>query len=366
MRPTSSFQLYSTPLSLLLDRLSPFGYLESVPGPRKNSKNLILVLYLLLGVSCLVWLAAHAFYFSPQGAGGDNFAMEDFARREEALQAPQEDPAADRPSDSGPAPPGRETAGQGRPQAEKPAAAQPPAPGGSPPPRGGTWQPAAKGRIAIILDDAGYQNALLKTFVGFGGRLTVAVLPGLPGSAEAARIIRAAGKETMLHLPMQPRRGEDPGPQAILSSMDDQTILRLTKKHIDSLPGLKGVNNHMGSLATEDPRVMGLVLGVLKERGLFFIDSRTTTDSAGPRIASRLGLPFRERSVFLDNEQDALAIQGYFETGKQIAAKQGWAVMIGHVWCAELAGLLPLLYEKALAEGYEFLFASELLAGPGP
>jgi polysaccharide deacetylase 2 family uncharacterized protein YibQ len=338
-----------------------------VPGQRKNSKNLIIVLYLLLGVSCLVWLAAYVFYFRPQAAPGDNSAMESLARQEEARAPPPENAAA--PAPENPKPPGQETAGQVSPQAEKPAASRPAATGAEPrqpapaarPPR-----PAAKGKIAIILDDAGYQNALLKSFVGFHGKLTVAVLPGLPGSAEAARIIQAAGKETMLHLPMQPRHGENPGPQAILSSMDNQTVLRLTKKHIDSLPGLKGVNNHMGSLATEDPRIMGLVLGVLKERGLFFIDSRTTANSAGPRLASRLGVPFRERSVFLDNVRDAQSIRAYFETGKQIAAKQGWAVMIGHVWCAELAEVLPRLYEEARAEGHEFLFASELLAGDGP
>ncbi|MDR1317195.1 MAG: divergent polysaccharide deacetylase family protein, partial [Spirochaetales bacterium] len=219
----------------------------------------------------------------------------------------------------------------------------------------------SRGKIALILDDAGYQNDLLKSFTAFAGKLTIAVLPALPGSAEAARIIAAAGKETMLHLPMQPRREENPGPQAILTSMDDQTVIRLTKQHIDSLPGLKGVNNHMGSLVTEDPRIMSLVLGVIRERGLFFIDSRTTASSEGPRLATRMGIPCRERSVFLDNVQDRQSIRGYFETGKRIAAKQGWALMIGHVWCAELAEILPRLYEEAQAQGYEFLFVSELL-----
>ncbi|MDR3200045.1 MAG: divergent polysaccharide deacetylase family protein, partial [Spirochaetales bacterium] len=105
--------------------------------------------------------------------------------------------------------------------------------------------------------------------------------------------------------------------------------------------------------------------GVLKERGLFFIDSRTTAHSAGPALARELSIPFRERSIFLDNEQNEEAIRNYFEAGKRIAAKQGWVVMIGHVWCAELAGLLPKLYAEALAEGYKFYSVSEILSGAG-
>jgi polysaccharide deacetylase 2 family uncharacterized protein YibQ len=343
-----------------------------VSAPRKNNKNLIIILYLLLGVSCLIWIAAYVFYFRPQSPAPDNSAIEELARLEESPGIPPENDAAPLPETSGAAPPlNRETGGRNSPRTEKPAASRPPAASvrqekprpetaAALPPR-----PAVKGKIAIILDDAGYQNALLKSFVNFSGKLTIAVLPGLPGSAEAARIVKTAGKETMLHLPMQPQHGENPGPEAILISMDEKTIQRLTRKHIDSLPGLKGVNNHMGSLATEDPRIMNLVLGVIRERGLFFVDSRTTANSAGPRVASRLGVPFRERSVFLDNIQDKQSIRGYFESGKQIASKQGWAVMIGHVWCAQLAEILPRLYEDARAEGYEFFFMSELFKESG-
>jgi polysaccharide deacetylase 2 family uncharacterized protein YibQ len=338
-----------------------------VSGPRKNSKNLIIVLYLLLCVSCLIWLAAYILYFRPGAAPQGDSSAQSLARLRGAAETPPaESPSEPEAGTSGDTPPRRnqETPGPRMPPAQKPAVSRPPAAGVS---SGRREQAAAvlRGKVAIILDDAGYQNGLLKTFMSFRGKLTAAVLPGLPGSAEAARIIKSAGKEMMLHLPMQPRHGENPGPGAILATMDDRTITGLTKKHIDSLPGLKGVNNHMGSLATEDPRIMNLVLGVIRERGLFFIDSRTTADSAGPRIARRLGIPCRERSVFLDNEQETRAIRASFEAGKQIAAKQGWAVMIGHVWCAELADILPALYEEALAEGYEFFFVSELFAGTG-
>jgi polysaccharide deacetylase 2 family uncharacterized protein YibQ len=353
-----------------------------VSGPRKNSKNLIIALYLLLGVSCLIWLAAYVFYFKPETVSRGDSVTEGLARLEETQTPSVENAAGSASEEAGnseesgnaPARQNRISAGQGaapgKAGTENAAASRQPRAAVSsgqqkPQNAASSRKPPSKGKIAIILDDAGYQNALLKTFMSFRGKLTVAVLPALPGSAEAARIIKTAGKETMLHLPMQPRHGENPGPEAILTSMPDATVIRLTKKHLDSLPGLKGVNNHMGSLATEDPRIMNLVLGVIRERGLFFIDSRTTAGSAGPSVAARLGIPCRERSVFLDNEQDREAIRGYFETGKQIAAKQGWAIMIGHVWCAELAEILPRLYTQAQAEGYEFFFVSELLAGAG-
>jgi polysaccharide deacetylase 2 family uncharacterized protein YibQ len=344
-----------------------------VSTPRKNRKNssaLVLVLYLVLGVSCLVWLAAYTFYFKerPEEAGRGGEALRDLTR-ELSSEEPPNGPgrAADDSGVSGGAAsrsggsekPGGTSSGRAAlPPAANPAGKKPlPAAAAHP------SRPAAKGKIAVILDDAGYQNALLKTFLEFPGKLTISVLPGLPGSAEAARMISRARKQMMLHLPMEPSHGENPGPEAILTSLDDAAILRLTAKHLDSLPGISGVNNHMGSRATENQRVMRLVLGLLKERGLYFIDSRTTAHSAGPRTARELGLRCRERSVFLDNEQDEASIRKYFEAGKAIAADRGWAIMIGHVWCARLAALLPRLYEAARAEGYEFVFVSELFSG---
>jgi polysaccharide deacetylase 2 family uncharacterized protein YibQ len=220
-----------------------------------------------------------------------------------------------------------------------------------------------RGKSAIILDDAGYQNALLNIFLSFPGPLTVAILPGLPGSAEAAQLVRNAGKQLMLHLPMEPQNGQDPGPDAIFGHYDDAAIIRLTGRHIDSLPGIVGVNNHMGSRATEDERVMRLVLGAIKQKGLFFIDSRTTADSTARRIAEELKLPFGERTVFLDNEKDKTAIRKAFQAGKAAAEKQGYAIMIGHVWCAELAEVLLEIYPEILNEGYQFYPVTEILKG---
>jgi hypothetical protein len=220
-----------------------------------------------------------------------------------------------------------------------------------------------KGRLALVIDDAGYHNENVESFLSFPGPLAVSVLPGLPGSFEAARRVAASGKDLLLHLPMEPENGRDPGPGAITTKMTDGEVLGLLRRHLDSFPGIRGVNNHMGSLATRDERIMRLVLGELKKRSLFFLDSGTTSASVGRKIAGELHVLILERAVFLDNEKDTLAIRESIQKGKSIAEKRGYAIMIGHVWCAELADVLLEVYPEILSEGYQFLPLSELLKG---
>lgn len=224
----------------------------------------------------------------------------------------------------------------------------------------------ARGRLAVVIDDGGYDNRALDDFLRFPGPLAVSVLPGIPGSGEAAEKIRAAGKELLLHLPMEALGGEDPGPGAVLGGMDDETARKLVVSHIASLPGVVGANNHMGSRGTADPRLMSVVLGALKEKSMFFLDSRTTPSSVGRRVAESLGLPFLERGVFLDNETDKAFIREALTRGKTLADTRGHAVMIGHVWCSELAEVLLEVYPELLDEGYRFYPLTELLQGDSP
>jgi polysaccharide deacetylase 2 family uncharacterized protein YibQ len=313
-----------------------------------------------VGIFCVVWLVAYVFYFKEEepapAVPRDLLSLaETETGAPETLAAEPETP---RPVTPPPVP-----------GTVPPVAARPGTPRTGPSQTGvsrTTAPKALRGKIALILDDAGYQNALLKVFLSFPGPLTVAILPGLPGSAEAARLVRNAGKQLMLHLPMEPKNGQDPGPDAIFGHFEDAAITGLTNRHIDSLPGIVGVNNHMGSRATEDERVMRLVLDAVKRKGLFFIDSRTSARSAARRIAEELKLPFGERAVFLDNEKDKTAIRKAFQAGKAIAEKQGRAIMIGHVWCAELAEVLLELYPVILDEGYQFYPVAELLKGEPP
>jgi polysaccharide deacetylase 2 family uncharacterized protein YibQ len=209
----------------------------------------------------------------------------------------------------------------------------------------------------------GYRGSNLRAFLEFPGALTISILPGLPGSAEAAVRGSEAGKELLLHLPMEALNKQDPGPGAILVRMKDERIRALVRQHMAELPGIVGVNNHMGSLATQNERVMKIVLEEIKKKNLFFLDSGTVAGSVGKKTAEIVGVPFLERTVFLDNERSKTAIREAISRGKAIAEKRGHAVMIGHVWCAELAEVLIEVYPELLDEGFSFYNLSEILKG---
>jgi polysaccharide deacetylase 2 family uncharacterized protein YibQ len=221
--------------------------------------------------------------------------------------------------------------------------------------------PPKRGAVALVIDDAGHNIHELLPLLKFPGPLTLAVLPGLEYSTDALKAIKAAGKDSILHQPMEALGGNDPGPDAVYTWMDEKTIRAQITKNIDNLAGVRGINNHMGSKATSDPRVMNIVLSELKSRKMFFLDSRTSADTVGRKVAADMQLPFLERSVFLDNTQEKEAIMHAFREGLKIAEKEGSVVMIGHVWTHELADVLLEVYPQALDEGFEFLSVMDLL-----
>lgn len=225
----------------------------------------------------------------------------------------------------------------------------------------GVKKPPKRGAVAIVIDDVGYNLNELEPLLRFPGPITFAILPGLEYSKAGMNMIRAAGKESILHQPMEAVGGNNPGPGAVYTWMDEKAIRRQIAENLDSLQGVRGINNHMGSKATADPRVMEIVLGELKARNMFFLDSRTTADTAGKTVAKKLKLPYLERSVFLDNTQEREAIMHAFRDGLKKAESEGSVVMIGHVWTHELAELLMEIYPQALDEGFEFLSVTDLL-----
>ncbi len=219
-------------------------------------------------------------------------------------------------------------------------------------------------RMAIVIDDVGYSLTGLKEFLALPFPLAFSVLPDLPHSREAGRLIVEAGKELLVHLPMEPSGGTNPGPGAVLTSQSDEEIRLLLERSLERLPRAVGLNNHMGSLATADRRVMGVVLEFLRGRGLFFLDSRTTADTAGPQLAGQLGVSLLERTVFLDNESSAAYIEQALQHGVRAARLRGSAVLIGHVQDVELAGELRRLLPGLAGEGVQ-LVAPSLLAAEG-
>jgi polysaccharide deacetylase 2 family uncharacterized protein YibQ len=286
-----------------------------------------------------------------------------YGKRSGATQRKPERPAAVRQQPEPPSPPVR-SAPEPENQPERPAP-EPSAPeiALAPPPasRPVRPSPAAMGNIVYVIDDAGNNLRELEPFLRFPGALTIAVLPGLPNSAEAARRARAAGKEVFLHQPMQAEGGADPGPGAIYAGMGADEVRAILQKNVDEIGSIAGINNHQGSLITQDEAIMRTVLEFCRDNGLYFLDSRTTAGTVAPKIARELGVDIAERNIFLDNDRSREAITGYLEQGLAVAREKSAATMIGHAWADQLAGVLTDSYAGLNALGYTFLTVSDAM-----
>ena len=208
----------------------------------------------------------------------------------------------------------------------KTVARRPPKPAPAPLPAG------SRPRVAIIIDDIGYDRPLLRQFLALDIPLTFAVLPESPFQRSMVKEIRSRGREIMLHQPMEPEEYPrvKPGPGALLASMSPDDLIAQLNRNLDALPGVKGVNNHMGSRLTAESARMYQVFSVLKERELFFVDSRSTVATVCRPSARMLQVPFAERDVFLDHLQDAGFVRRQFRELLREADKHGQAVAIGH------------------------------------
>jgi polysaccharide deacetylase 2 family uncharacterized protein YibQ len=221
--------------------------------------------------------------------------------------------------------------------------------------------PERRGILVFVIDDAGNNLKELDPFLAFPGPLTIAVLPALPYSAEAARRIRDAKKEVFLHQPMEPLGGQDPGPGAIMAGMGDKQVRQILGKNLNELRPVAGINNHEGSRVTMDPGIMRTVLEFCWENHIHFLDSRTTADTAAPQTALDMGFAIAQRDVFLDNEQDRDSIIKAIEQGCRKAERDGLAVMIGHTWSPRLAGILTEMYPGLVKKGFFLTTVSGIL-----
>jgi hypothetical protein len=219
--------------------------------------------------------------------------------------------------------------------------------------------------IAIILDDLGYKKELAFWFLRAEIPLTFSVLPGAPFTRSIVEDIRETGGELMLHLPMEPKKYPDinPGPGALLLSMSAQEIRGALQEDLKQVPGASGVNNHMGSSFTENPEKMKVVLEELSHRDLFFIDSRTTSETVGYKMACDMGIPSNKRGVFLDNDLDPRAIEIQVERLMSMARHSGTAIGICHPH-PETLEVLRKYYPKIRQE-FQMVRISNLVAN-GP
>lgn len=188
------------------------------------------------------------------------------------------------------------------------------------------------GKLAVIVDDCGYDMSSVRTLLNTGLPLNFAVLPYKPYSSDVLEMIKSDGRVAMLHLPMEPvdRSAMSEGSSTICTDMSKDKILELTRKAINSLPGISGVNNHQGSKATADSATMTTVLQELRNQDLFFVDSRTSSKSVARDKAVAMGVPTARNDIFLDNSSDVQAIRKQIYKAMDIAEKNGSAIAICH------------------------------------
>lgn len=222
--------------------------------------------------------------------------------------------------------------------------------------------PDKRPTVAIIIDDMGYEKEAAEKFFAMKGPFTYAILPGSPFQDEIAEIANQNGGEVMLHLPMEPEGypRKDPGPGSLLSEMTPDERIRLLKKHLDELPHVKGVNNHMGSKMSKNSAHMNQILSILKKRGLYYIDSLTTSESQSLSSARLFDVPYAGRDVFLDHVPDPHFISGQLESLMKIAEKKGKAIGIAHPYPVTIEVLSEELPE--LKEKVRLVAASEALS----
>jgi len=224
-----------------------------------------------------------------------------------------------------------------------------------------TFVPRA-GVLVFVFDDAGQNMKQLQPFLDLPFPVTVAVLPGLPYSAQAAEAVRAAGKELILHQPMQAQNlSVNPGPGAIYPDTALSLIRGIILANLAEIGPVVGMNNHEGSLITESAEMMDSVLDICRENGIYFLDSRTTAASVAMPVSLQKAMKIWERDVFLDNTQNRTDILNELDRGLDIAARKGHAVMIGHVWSNDLARILSDLYPELVAKGYSFSTISRMI-----
>lgn len=219
--------------------------------------------------------------------------------------------------------------------------------------------------IAIIIDDAGRSAANLKKYTSLEIPLTIAVLPKLSQTKESAQLVRSSGKELILHQPMQSKNHSmDPGPGKITVDMSFEQIYQIVKENLAELgPGVKGLNNHEGSEVTEDVFRIGAVLDVCLEKGIYFLDSRTSAQTMAPQAALERDMTIYEKAgPYIDNETTREAELKRILEVLEYANKHGSAIVIGHVDKSVniLPSLLKEMYPLMIKKGYKFTTPSKM------
>lgn len=218
------------------------------------------------------------------------------------------------------------------------------------------------GTVAIIVDDMGNSTHEADALLSMDVPITFSLIPGFAKVRQVADAAHRKGEEVMVHMPMEPKgyQGKPFEKNGLLLAMSDEEIERRVKGYLSAIPYAVGANNHMGSRFTEDRPKMQAVLAVLRGKGLFFIDSKTSPASVGDKLAREMGIPCASRNVFLDNVQDVGAISVQIEKLADMAKKNGSAIGICHPHKTTLQALAATL-PRLRAEGITFVHVSSLV-----
>ena len=219
-----------------------------------------------------------------------------------------------------------------------------------------------KGKVAIVIDDWGYNTDNLDLLSEINSPLTLAILPFRNYSSRIAEFGHEHNFEIIIHMPMEPDNKERVGlePRTLITNMGDETIKMVLNDAFDNIPYAKGMSNHMGSFATKDEKFIRVIFKELKKNKLYFLDSFVIPDSICHKVSRQIGIRFAKRSIFLDNKSDLAYIRGQLMELIRKVDRFGHAIGIGHDKKNTLSVLKEVI-PQLLKQGYKFVFVSELV-----
>lgn len=227
---------------------------------------------------------------------------------------------------------------------------------------GMTKAPQASSRfyIALIIDDMGYRYQSGKRAINLPADITFSFLPYSPHARKLANMANRMQKEVMLHIPMEANNGKALGPGGLTMEMSKAVFDLELKHNLSAIPFIKGVNNHMGSLLTQQTEQMHWLMEKLAEKEIYFIDSRTSVNSQALNTARQFGIRSETRDIFVDHDLSEQVMQQQLQLAQAVAKRRGSAVVIAHPF-PETLKVLEQWLPQAKQQGYEFVFITRLL-----
>lgn len=219
--------------------------------------------------------------------------------------------------------------------------------------------------LSIVIDDFGYNGEGTEDILSLPIPVTAALMPFSPYTEEDYQKIIAAGKEVIIHLPMEPKVGKASwvGDKGIFLSMSEDEIKQRVEEALTLVPEAVAINNHMGSAIMEDKRALGAILDVVQEHDIMFLDSVTTPNSVANTLCQEKSVDLLKRNVFLDGTNDIETIKNNVRKAAKVALKNGSAIAIGHVGPEGgkvTAQAISQLIDELQSQGIEFITIEQL------